>query len=201
MTLRRARTMLDLNEIELLLRIQMKGVVDAETAKSLAHELDVPEPSMRGLVTDGTLADDEGFMYVTDHGNRLLTNELAGHVTVAEVPQIEAFADVFDVLDSEVKAALTAWQQAASAQNDEAQMAAVERWLEADSQLRVAAAGSGAVFRLFGRCLTGLEQARESVLDGDVELLSGHADSSYHSVWFLLHETLLRSLRRERSRG
>jgi len=85
--------------------------------------------------------------------------------------------------------------------NDEAQMAAVERWLDVDSRLREAANRSEGASRHFGRCLARLEAARELALDGDVDQLTGHDDSSYHSVWFLLHETLLRSLRRERTGG
>ena len=156
---------------------------------------------LRPLVTDGALADDDGLLYVTERGSASLSDYLAGQVTAEELPELEAFADEFDEFDLEVKAALTAWQQAARAQDDEAQMAAVERWLDVDSRLREAANRSEGASRHFGRCLARLEAARELALDGDVDQLTGHDDSSYHSVWFLLHETLLRSLRRERTGG
>lgn len=191
----------DLASTELLLRIQMKGVVDTESARILTTEIGVGYDALRSLVTDGSLADDDGLLYVTERGSASLTDDLAGQVTAEELPEVEAFADEFDELDFELKAALTAWQQAARAQDDEAQMSAVERWLDVDSRLRAAANRSEGASRLFGRCFARLEAARERALDGDVDQLSGHDDSSYHSVWFLLHETLLRSLRRERSRG
>src|SRR5450759_4781472 len=65
---------------------------------------------LRGLVTDGALADDDGLVYVTERGSASLSDYLAGQVTAEELPELEAFADEFDEFDLEVKAALTARQ-------------------------------------------------------------------------------------------
>jgi len=47
--------------------------------------------------------------------------------------------------------------------------------------------------------LTRLENAYDKVLAGDHEWLSGARIDSYHTVWFELHEDLLRMLGRERA--
>lgn len=194
-------SMHDYRSAELLIRIQIRGVIDADTARALLTEIGISEEDMCDLVRDGALADDGGLVYVTDGGDQRLTEDLAGQVAARELPEVLAFADEFDELDHDMKSALTAWQHAAQAQDEEAQMTAVQRWLDVDSRLHAAAGRAESTARLFGRCLARLEAARERVLDGDVNQLSGPDDSSYHTVWFLLHEMLLRSLRRQRSSG
>jgi hypothetical protein len=194
-------SMRDFRSTELLIRIQIRGVVDAGTARALLTEIGISDQAVRDLVRDGALADDGGLLYVTEGGDQRLTDDMAGQVAAGELPEVLAFADEFDELDLDMKSALTAWQHAARAQDEEAQMTAVQRWLDVDSRLHAAASRAESTARLFGRCLARLAAARERVLDGDVDQLSGPDDSSYHTVWFLLHEMLLRSLRRQRSRG
>lgn len=176
----------------------MRGVIDADSARELSMEMGLGEDTLSGLIAESALADDKGLVYVTEAGDQRLTEELHAQVNPHELASIEAFADEFDVLDSELKSALTAWQQATRDADAEGQLKAVERWLDVDSRLRAAAERANAPARLLGGCLARLESARERVLDGDSDQLSGAGDSSYHSVWFLLHEMLLRTLRRER---
>ncbi|HEX7662491.1 MAG TPA: hypothetical protein VF444_23755 [Pseudonocardiaceae bacterium] len=185
-------------ETELLLRVQMRGVAEIDAVRALDSEIGLADERLHALVSGGALADDGGLVYVTELGGRRVTDELAGQVTDPERGEVLAFADLFAVLDGELKSALTAWQHAVRAGDVEAQMAAVQRWLDVDARLHAATAESGAATRLFGRTCARLAAARERVLDGDTDLLAGHDDASYHSVWFLLHEMLLRSLRRQR---
>lgn len=49
-----------------------------------------------------------------------------------------------------------------------------------------------------GRYIHRLEAAYDRVLAGDVDFVSGARVDSYHTVWFELHEDLLRMLGRER---
>jgi hypothetical protein len=49
-----------------------------------------------------------------------------------------------------------------------------------------------------GRYLQRLESAYDKVLSGDRDFVSGARVDSYHTVWFELHEDLLRMLGRER---
>jgi hypothetical protein len=49
-----------------------------------------------------------------------------------------------------------------------------------------------------GRYLERLEAAHDKVLAGDTDFVSGARVDSYHTVWFELHEDLLRMLGRER---
>jgi hypothetical protein len=48
---------------------------------------------------------------------------------------------------------------------------------------------------------TRLEEAYDKVLAGDLDYVSGARIDSYHTVWFELHEDLLRMLGREREEG
>lgn len=186
---------------EFLLRVQMRGVVEAGSLRALCADTGVTEELLRDLIHDGTLVDDDGLVYVSEQGNQRLTDAVVELVGVAERQDVVEFADVFDELDRQLKSALTAWQQAAKAGDEGAKLTAVQQWLDVDTRLRAAAIGSGAATRLAGRCLDRLAAARERVLDGDVGQLTGPADSTYHSVWFLLHEMVIRSLGRVRSGG
>ena len=49
-----------------------------------------------------------------------------------------------------------------------------------------------------GRYLERLDAAYDNVLAGDLDFVSGARIDSYHTVWFELHEDLLRMLGRER---
>jgi len=187
-----------LRSSELLLRIVMRGVIDADSARSLSIEVGLGAGALNRLIAEGALADDEGLLYVTETGDHRLTEELHAQVAPSEAPALAAFAEEFDVLDLEIKSALTAWQRAIRDGDEGAQVSAVERWLDADARLRAAAGRAQAPTRLLASCLARLQYARERVLDGDSGQLSGPDDSSYHNVWFLMHEMLLRTLRRER---
>lgn len=201
MTAGETEPMRDQRNTELLLRVQMRGVVDGDAVRALYAEIGLTEADLHDLVSGSLLADDDGFLYLTDRGDQHLTEALAGQADAEDLPDLMAFAEEFDALDAQVKEAVTAWQHAAQRKDEEAQIAAVQRWLDADSRLLAAVSRSSSTSRLFGRCLTRLAAARERVLDGNIDQLAGPDDSSYHSVWFLLHEMLLRSLRRKRSRG
>jgi hypothetical protein len=187
-----------LRTTELLLRILMRGVIEAGSARTLAAETGLGPEALDNLITEGVLADDEGLLYVTEAGDHRLTEELHAQLAPGEESPMAAFAEEFGVLDVELKSAVTAWQWAIREGDQESQVRAVERWLETDSRLREAAARAQVPARLFSTCLTRLESARQHVLDGDPDELSGAQDTSYHSVWFLLHEMLLRTLKRER---
>lgn len=187
-----------LRATELLLRILMRGVIDVGSARALSAETGLGAEVLDNLIAEGALADDEGLLYVTEAGDHRLTEELHAQLAPGEESPMAAFAEEFGVLDMELKSAVTAWQWAIREEDQESQVKAVERWLEADSRLREAAARAQVPARLFRTCLARLESARERVLDGDPGELSGAQDTSYHSVWFLLHEMLLRTLKRER---
>ena len=54
------------------------------------------------------------------------------------------------------------------------------------------------VVTLLERYLHRLDAAYDNVLAGDLDYLSGARVDSYHTVWFELHEDLLRMLGRAR---
>jgi hypothetical protein len=183
---------------ELLLRILMRGVIDADSAHVLSAEAGLGADALDNLIAAGALADDEGLLYVTEAGDHRLTEELHAQLAPGEESSIAAFAEEFSVLDVELKSAVTAWQWAIREEDPDRQIEAAERWLDTDSRLRAATERARVPARLFGTCLARLESARQRVLDGHLDELSGAQDTSYHSAWFLLHEMLLRTLKRER---
>lgn len=183
---------------ELLLRVMTRGVIDRATARAWSGGLDIDDRAISMLVAEGVLAEDDEFLYVTEAGDQRLTRGLCAQVPPGDSDALAAFADEFTALDTTVKVALTAWQLAQRENDPQGQLAAVEQWLDADRRLQEAADRSGVATRLFGRYLDRLEDARQAVLAGQTEQLSGAGENSYHSTWFLLHEILLRSLGRER---
>jgi hypothetical protein len=183
---------------ELLLRILMRGVVDADSARKISAEAGLDAAALDHLIAAGALTDDEGFLYLTEAGDHRLTEDLHARLGPGEESSLAAFADEFSVLDVELKSAITAWQRAISEEDPDRQVEAAERWLDTDSRLREATERAQVPARVFGSCLARLESARQRVLDGHPDELSGPQDTSYHSVWFLLHEMLLRTLKRER---
>jgi hypothetical protein len=180
-------------DTELLLAIMAKGVVESGVWPEGTRGRLIP-----ALVAEGALAEDHGFVYLTDTGDEQLSRSLRARVTPEDHDALAAFADEFTGLDAEVKTALTAWQRARQDNDPDGQVAAIESWLNADQRLTEAADRSEAARRLFGRYLDRLQRARQDVLAGQPDRLSGADDSSYHNLWFLLHEVLLRSLGRKR---
>ena len=69
MTSRETDSMRDLHSTELLIRIQIRGVIDADTARVLLTEIGISDKDVRDLVRDGALADDGGLLYVTEVGD------------------------------------------------------------------------------------------------------------------------------------
>lgn len=177
--------------VDVSLRVLMRGVVDRPTARAWADDA-----ALTRLVADDVLTEDDGLLYLSDHGDRLLTEQLQALITPADTDPLAAFGREFGVLDSELKSAMTDWQAAQRAGDADGQLTAVERWLNIDRRLHNAANN---VRRLFASYLDGLADARDAVLDGNPERLTGTDDTSYHSQWFLLHEVLLRSLGQQRT--
>jgi pyruvate,orthophosphate dikinase len=110
----------------------------------------------------------------------------------------DALLERFRPLDRELKRIAREWQNAVSKddwderlQNIEALTALHEKTSEYFEQ----PAASLARFAEFRRQLDG---AIEKVLDGETDYFVGVRCDSYHTVWFRLHEDLLRLLQRER---
>ncbi|HZD68575.1 MAG TPA: hypothetical protein VFA45_06565 [Actinomycetes bacterium] len=183
---------------ELLARVTMYGVIDSGTARALSADLGIGDQAISDLIAEQALVQDGEYLYVSDEGEQRLSRELRARIAPEEQEPLGTFAGEFDTLDVQLKAAVTDWQHAQHDGDAEGQVAAVERWLEVDRRLHDAAARSYAAKRVFGRYLDRLQVARDAVLAGQADRLSGADESSYHSLWFLLHEVLLRTLGRNR---
>ncbi|MQA14691.1 MAG: hypothetical protein GEV09_11110 [Pseudonocardiaceae bacterium] len=183
---------------ELLLKVTMRGVIDYDTTREWFGDTGIGDRTISELVAEEVLAQDGEFLYVTEAGDRRLTKHLRAQVGPEDEEALAEFADTFIGLDAELKVTLTDWQHSQREGDPESQIAAVERWLDIDRRLHEAAGRMGAAKHLFGRYLDRLQASRHATLAGETDQLSGVNESSYHSLWFLLHEILLRSLGRER---
>jgi hypothetical protein len=181
---------------DVLLRVMVHGVVERDTLLNWASDTPVDDRMITELIAQDALAADDGLIYVTDTGDQLLTSNL--RVGPENETALVAFSDEFAELDREVKAVLTDWQRAKREDDPDGQLVAVERWLDVDQRLSQAVDRDNRVRHVLGRYLERLQTAREAVLDGEPDQLAGASDTSYHSVWFLLHEVLIRSLGRSR---
>ena len=120
--------------------------------------------------------------------------------------QLVAAYERFEVINRELKALITAWQTlevgGKRVPNDHSDSAYDERILDRLATLheRAESVIDGLAKRLprLARYATRLGVAQERAENGEVEWVSGIRCDSYHTVWFEMHEDLLRLLGRQR---
>lgn len=114
--------------------------------------------------------------------------------------------EAFEVINSQLLALMTRWQTVSvggstvpNDHTDEAYDAAIIDELGAfhERAVPVLTPFTGPMPRL-GHYLTALEEAQARILAGETDFVSGARVQSYHTVWFELHEDLLRILGRSR---
>lgn len=180
----------------LLLWVGIRGLVERG---DLERRWPAARPLPR-LADDGLLQLDGEFVLLTPKGDAELTARLR-RSAAGEVAGLARFFTAFEEMDREFKLLATDWQSLRPRVNEDpdALMGVLEGWAALDGRLREAVAGSPAANRLLAAYLPPLEAARRAFDDGDWDMFTGVGEQSYHSVWYLIHETLLRALARERT--
>jgi hypothetical protein len=180
----------------LLLWVGVRGFVERG---DLERRWPAARPLPR-LANDGLLQLDGEFVLLTPKGDAELTAGLR-RSAAGDVAGLARFFTAFAEMDLELKQLATDWQSLRPrvADDPDALMGVIERWAALDGRLREAVAGSSAANRLLAAYLPPLEAARSAFDGGDWNMFTGVGEDSYHSIWYLMHETLLRALARERT--
>jgi pyruvate,orthophosphate dikinase len=197
----------DFSDDDVLGWLHIKTISAADTlAACLLTTEDVLTPVADRLVADGLLGRAAGSLLLTEAGTaraeELARADRAGWGEHAAAAGLDDFLP----LDQRMKATVTAWQmkqvdgqQVLNDHSDEAYDASVmagltelhadtERWLT----------GLGGAVRRFPQYLARFERAIAAVRAGDARFVASPRVDSYHSVWFELHEDLIRLAGRTR---
>jgi hypothetical protein len=149
------------------------------------------------LVSNGELDRDADVYFLTEYGDGRLSQAYQDALTGAEQAEFGQFVSKFDPIDLDLKAVATKWQLTAGRADDDvddALLEVLETLLDVDTRLHEAVADSPPVVaRVLSSYITALESARERLLSGSKSAFTGTDDSSYHSVWFVMHEVILRT--------
>lgn len=186
-------------------------VKKAATTEDLAAwagcgETDLEAP-LAAATDSGFVLSGRGRHMVTPAGREWLDEQYP--VVFAEVrtdADFTAAYDRFEEINSELLGLMTRWQTVSVGgtwvPNDHLDEAYDESIIEELAGLHQRAvpilqAFTGPVPRLL-RYITALDDAEQKVLTGNRDFLSGAKIQSYHTVWFEMHEDLLRMLGRTR---
>ena len=183
------------DQADILLWIGMKGLADATEL----HERWRAE-KVKELVTEDLLQVDGDFALLTPAGEAFLTARLHDRAG-GNIAELELFLSQFEEMDAQFKALATEWQRLRSNADDDpdALMRVVERWTELDQRVQRAVVDSPPASALLAAFLPSLTNARHSFNEGDWDSFTGVGEGSYHSLWFAIHEVLLRALGRQRT--
>lgn len=151
-----------------------------------------------GVLADRQLIADGDLVLPTDAGKALLDEQYSRVRAGLSEAERDEILDRFRPLDREVKALAARWQDADARDDWDERIATIEK-LSALQQATLAfiARYRGRLPNLseFG---AKLGKALAHVLEGESDFVVGVRCPSYHTVWFEMHEDLLRTLERQR---
>lgn len=176
--------------------LAIEGVAETET---VAADNDLPESESLDVLVDleeRGLVEGEGFWYLTDEGEAHLDDLLRQRFTSDELDELANQYETFESLDLEFKDLANGWQQTdAEADRDEliTELSAFHRDVR-----EFFAAFPDSIRVEYEPYLADLEAALNALEDGAEEYYTGTEVESYHTVWFQLHDDLLRTLDEQR---
>jgi pyruvate,orthophosphate dikinase len=188
--------------------LSIKGTAPVEMlAAALLTSAGAVEPAVADLISAGTAVLTSGSVRLTDAGAAQAAALVEADRRGWGADQALKALDAFGRLDERIKAAVTAWQlrdsggqQVLNDHTDGAYDASVLAELQTIHSEVSGWFGSlaGASGRLAGYAAR-LDRAAASVAAGDHRFVSSPRVDSYHSVWFELHEELIRLAGRTRA--
>jgi hypothetical protein len=183
-------------EIRLLHYLAMEGLAEDE---ALIGDIDESAGTLQAtldeLEANGDV-ENEGFWYLTDAGEDRLNQRLRERFSEAELEDLEAVYEEFETFDTEFKTLANEWQRMeASAGRDELIDELLAFHERVDDFFADREESIRDVYRPY---LDELEAATEKLTDGDENYFTGTEVDSYHTVWFRLHDDLLRTLGKDR---
>jgi pyruvate, orthophosphate dikinase len=191
--------------------IRALGVKGYATPDALANAIG-GDPDRAAAVLDRLAADGlaevaAGSYRLTESGRAVAADRVAADAAAWGANRAVAALDAFLALDARMKATVTAWQMReidgeqtfndhADADYDARVLADLDALhAEAGGWLRGVAAG----LPRLGRYRDRLEVANAAAQNGDARYVASPRVDSYHSVWFELHEDLIRLAGRNRA--
>lgn len=193
---------------EVLHAIAIKKHADAAALADLTGQTDTAlEPMLARAVATGRAAEAQGKYLLTPAGHMILEGQYPTRcAALRDDTGFVAAYERFELINADLKQAITDWQLVdiggKSMPNDHSdsdydaaildRLAAIHERLEPIAQTFVASEPR------FARYVAKLERALERAEDGEAAWVSDATIESYHTVWFELHEDLLRVLARDR---
>ncbi|MGI9614728.1 MAG: pyruvate, phosphate dikinase [Acidimicrobiales bacterium] len=203
----------DLVDDDALRTLGLKGMATAESlAGSALATVDAAAAALAALVEAGRVSVAAGDRYLLTADGTARIDELYEVEAVDAGPVIEPHFERFDELNLRFKQVVTDWQMCPPADDpagdpvlndhtDDAYDAAVLAALDADVHAGISSIlseVSKGVSRLavYHRRLS---DAMDAIKSGDTQMVASPLRDSYHTVWFELHEELIRLTGRNRA--
>lgn len=167
--------------------LSMEGIAETEELVEVVDG-DVRE-TLEDLEAEGYV-ENEGFWYLTDAGEERLNEVCRDRFSADQREALRGVFDRFEALDSEMKDLASDWQAGEYGADEMArELTRVQQDVEAlFDEL------PPAVRSVYSRHTDALADAVEKLRNGHEEYVTGTDIDSYHTVWFRLHDDLLRTL-------
>ncbi len=192
----------------LLHAIAIKKHADAAALADLAGQSAATlAPLLERAVATGRAAEAQGRYLLTPAGHMILEGQYGVRcAALREDPAFVAAYDRFELINADLKQAITDWQLVdiggQSLPNDHSDRdydaAILDRLAGIHERLEPILQTFAASEPRYARYGEKLERALDRAEDGDTAWVSDATIESYHTVWFELHEDLLRVLARVR---
>jgi hypothetical protein len=188
------------------LAIKKFGTAAAVAELLGASEADV-QAALDAVVAEGMAMAAKGAFMLTPKGQQMLATEYPGRFGALRAdPECAAGYARFELVNSELKALITDWQTmdvaGSRVPNDhsdrEYDAAVIDRLGGLHERAEPVLAALASRLARLGRYHARLDHALDQAEGGRIEFVSGAKIDSYHTVWFELHEDLLRVLDRRR---
>jgi DNA-binding MarR family transcriptional regulator len=185
-------------ELDVLQHLAMEGIAEAtDVAADTDHPESAVQETLAELEADGCV-ENEGFWYLTDAGEKRLSEVCRARFDGDQLAELAALLDDFHALDTRMKELAEAWQGLPEDERgSDAEPVADLRGLQADLEALFDGL-SPATREVYEPYLESLDDAIAALADGEADYFTGTEVDSYHTVWFELHDDLLRTLGEER---
>jgi len=186
-------------ELDVLQHLAMEGIAETEDiAADTGHSESAVEGTLEELEADGCV-ENEGFWFLTDAGEERLSEGCRDRFDADQLAELAGLLEEFHALDGRMKELAEAWQELPEAERGpDADPVADLRALQADLEALFDGL-SPATREVYEPYLDALADAVGALADGETDYFTGTEVDSYHTVWFELHDDLLRTLDEERA--
>lgn len=186
-------------ELDVLQHLAMEGIAETDDiAEATGHPEGAVRDTLDSLEAEG-FVEAEGFWYLTDSGEDRLGTVCRQRFDAEELAALEDLLPRFETLDDRMKELAGEWQDLD--QSDRGPAAEpVDALEELHADLEALFTDLEADTRaIYDPYLESLSDAVTRLRDGETAYFTATDVDSYHTVWFELHDDLLRTLGVERS--